>query len=168
MGLACIFRKPWKPKRYERDTESPTMEPIMDGSFLLITSMRRRVGKTFPYYLLDGIYPKWNILITKIMEHKECREELFSKAQESVRKCIKRAFDVIIAPFNILSQPGRLWWRHEISNVLKMCIIMYKMIVEQRRGCDILRATGTSCKSVNVRNCFCYITVVGRWSIFIT
>lgn len=54
-----------------------------------------------------------------------------------------RAFGVILARWNIIQRPSRIWFRDDISNVMLACIIMHNMVVEYRRYsyCSQLRAS---------------------------
>ncbi|CDF34493.1 unnamed protein product [Chondrus crispus] len=107
---------------------------IMAGSFpprfpFFVNGERR----TMPYYLADGIYPSWAIFAKTMKEATTAKERAYARAQEGVRKDIERAFGVLMARFHILQRPCRLWYRRDISNVVKACIILHNMIVEGRR-----------------------------------
>ena len=58
---------------------------------------------------------------------------MFAKRQESVRKDIERAFGVLQERFAIIREPGRPWHVSTLSNIIKACIIMHNMIVEDER-----------------------------------
>lgn len=53
--------------------------------------------------------------------------------QESARKDIERAFGVLQARFNIVREPARSWSVAHLSNIMKTCIILHNMIVEDER-----------------------------------
>ena len=53
--------------------------------------------------------------------------------QESARKDIERAFGILQARFNIIREPARSWSLAHISNIMKTCIILHNMIVEDER-----------------------------------
>ncbi|XP_020266405.1 uncharacterized protein LOC109841893 [Asparagus officinalis] len=66
------------------------------------------------YYLADGIYPKWSVF-------------------ESCRKDVERAFGVLQARFAIVRQPARTWDLEVLGKIMRACIILHNMIVEDER-----------------------------------
>ena len=60
----------------------------------------------------------------------DVKEKYFSSAQESVRKDVERAFGVLQSRFAIVRGPSRFWDIPTISDIMKACVIMYNMIVE--------------------------------------
>ncbi|KAI8559745.1 hypothetical protein RHMOL_Rhmol04G0198100 [Rhododendron molle] len=85
---------------------------------------------TMGYYLSDGIYPKWATLIQTISHPINAKQKLFAEAQEAVRKDVERAFGVLQARFAIVKGSVRLWHREECGLIMKTCIILHNMIVE--------------------------------------
>ena len=53
--------------------------------------------------------------------------------QESARKDVERAFGVLQARFAIISGPTRLWCKDTIKEIMRACVIMHNMIVEDER-----------------------------------
>ena len=114
---------------------SPTMQNIRAGSFpprfpFVVNGKKR----TMLYYLADGIYPSWALFVKTIKEAITAKEKAYARAQEGVRMDIERAFGVLTARFHILQRPCRLWYRRDIRKVVKACIILHNMIVEERRN----------------------------------
>ncbi|XP_056842963.1 uncharacterized protein LOC130495572 [Raphanus sativus] len=91
------------------------------------------------YYLTDGIYPKWASFIQSIRLPQGPKNSLFTKTQESVRKDVERAFGVLQARFAVVKNPSNLWDKTKIGNIMKACIILHNMIVEDERGSYTLR-----------------------------
>ena len=113
---------------------SSTMERIIAGEFPpSIPYTLNNKHRTMPYYLADGIYPSWAIIMKTIKYNTARKEEAFAKAQEALRKDIEREFGVLVARFHILQHPSMLWKRSDVSNVMVACIILHNMIVESRR-----------------------------------
>ena len=82
------------------------------------------------YFLADGIYPDWPVFV-KTIEHPVGRKKkLFSCMQESVRKDVERCFGVLQARFRILSLPCKLWCKDAMHSIMKACIILHNMIIE--------------------------------------
>ncbi|XP_056841598.1 uncharacterized protein LOC130494819 [Raphanus sativus] len=85
------------------------------------------------YYLTDGIYPKWPTFIQSISLPQGPEAKLFAERQESARKDVERAFGVLQARFAIVRNPALLWDKEKISNIIRACIILHNMIVEDER-----------------------------------
>uniref|UniRef100_A0A0D3BKW9 Zinc finger GRF-type domain-containing protein n=1 Tax=Brassica oleracea var. oleracea TaxID=109376 RepID=A0A0D3BKW9_BRAOL len=86
------------------------------------------------YYLTDGIYPDWATFIQSIHLPQSEKHSLFSKTQEAVRKDVERAFGVLQARFPVVRNPSNLWDKHKIGNIMRACIILHNMIVEDERA----------------------------------
>ena len=85
------------------------------------------------YYLSDGIYPKWATFVKTIPLPQGPKNKLFAERQESVRKDVERAFGVLQARFAIIRGPARLMDQREIGIVMRACVILHNMIVEDER-----------------------------------
>ena len=85
------------------------------------------------YYLTDGIYPEWATFVKTIPRPQNDKRKLFSKYQESQRKDVERAFGVLQARFAIVRGPARFWDKADLGKIMRACIIMHNMIVEDER-----------------------------------
>ncbi|CAL9012520.1 unnamed protein product [Prunus brigantina] len=56
--------------------------------------------------------------------------------QEAYRKDVERAFGILQARFAVVARPARQWYRDDIWEVLKTCIILHNMIIEDKRDQD--------------------------------
>ena len=92
-------------------------------------------GHTFniPYWLVDGIYPEWAYFVQSLSEPGNEAEILFSKLVDAIRKDIERAFGILQARFKILVEACRQWYKEDMEYIMKACIIMHNMIVEDER-----------------------------------
>ncbi|KAH9457004.1 hypothetical protein Pst134EA_033051 [Puccinia striiformis f. sp. tritici] len=86
------------------------------------------------YYLADGIYPDYAMLIKTISQPQGLERQHFAKMQEALRKDVERGFGVLQARFPIVAQPARGWSRKKLNRIMMMCIILHNMIVEDERG----------------------------------
>uniref|UniRef100_A0A0D3C144 DDE Tnp4 domain-containing protein n=1 Tax=Brassica oleracea var. oleracea TaxID=109376 RepID=A0A0D3C144_BRAOL len=58
---------------------------------------------------------------------------LFAQRQEAVRKDVERAFGVLQARFAIVKNPSLFWDKVKIEKIMRACIILHNMIVEDKR-----------------------------------
>lgn len=54
--------------------------------------------------------------------------------QESARKDVERAFGAMTEKFAIIKQPARLWNNEDLNMVMRCCIILHNMIIEDQRN----------------------------------
>uniref|UniRef100_A0A0D3DI46 DDE Tnp4 domain-containing protein n=1 Tax=Brassica oleracea var. oleracea TaxID=109376 RepID=A0A0D3DI46_BRAOL len=85
------------------------------------------------YYLTDGIYPKLSTFIQPISLPQSPQGVLFAQQQEAVRKDVERAFGVMQARFAIVKNPALFWGKVKIEKIMRACIILHNMIVEDER-----------------------------------
>uniref|UniRef100_A0A0D3BIG3 DDE Tnp4 domain-containing protein n=1 Tax=Brassica oleracea var. oleracea TaxID=109376 RepID=A0A0D3BIG3_BRAOL len=85
------------------------------------------------YYLTDGIYPKWVTFIQSIPVPQGPKAVLFAQRQEAVRKDVERVFGVLQARFSIVKNPVLFWDKVKIGKIMRACIILHNMIVEDER-----------------------------------
>ncbi|RWR92309.1 putative nuclease HARBI1 [Cinnamomum micranthum f. kanehirae] len=88
---------------------------------------------TTGYYLADNIYPSWATFVKTIPCPNGLKATNFAAAQESARKDVERAFGVLQACFAIVCGPIRFWDRQTLQYIMKACIIMHNMIIEDER-----------------------------------
>ena len=88
------------------------------------------------YYLADGIYPRWATIVQSISHPQELAHEFFAKKHESYRKDVERAFGVLQARFAIIRGPARFWHHEDLTFIMKACIILHNMIIEDERVDD--------------------------------
>ncbi|XP_057446264.1 uncharacterized protein LOC130738309 [Lotus japonicus] len=85
------------------------------------------------YYLADGIYPSYPTFVKSIRLPQSEPDKLFAQVQERCRKDIERAFGVLQARFKIIREPARLWDIADLGIIMRSCIILHNMIVEDER-----------------------------------
>ncbi|XP_062145256.1 uncharacterized protein LOC133852503 [Alnus glutinosa] len=88
---------------------------------------------TMGYYLADGIYPQWSTFVKTISAPLGTKKKHFAAAQESARKDVERAFGVLQARFAIVRQPARFFKIPELKQIMKACIILHNMIIEDEQ-----------------------------------
>ncbi|XP_048633966.1 putative nuclease HARBI1 [Brassica napus] len=112
---------------------SPVFDDILEGRAPRVRYMVNGHMYKLAYYLTDGIYPNWSTFIQSIKLPQSPKQELFAKAQEAARKDVERAFGVLQARFAIVKNPVRTLNKEKIWKIMRACIILHNMIVENER-----------------------------------
>nr|VDD62124.1 unnamed protein product [Brassica oleracea] len=107
---------------------SPVFDNVLQGRAPRVHYVVNGHQYHLPYYLTDGIYPKWSTFIQSISNPQTPEAQLFAKVQESTRKDVKRAFGVLQARFAIVKNPTILWDKRQIGMVMRTCLIQHNMI----------------------------------------
>ncbi|KAK2659762.1 hypothetical protein Ddye_006295 [Dipteronia dyeriana] len=82
------------------------------------------------YYLSDGIYLSYAILIQTISQPISIKEKKIDERQEAVRKEVERAFGVLQSRWHIIKGPASIWNAKDLGKIMKTCIILHNMIIE--------------------------------------
>nr|AAX92907.1 transposon protein, putative, ping/pong/SNOOPY sub-class [Oryza sativa Japonica Group] len=85
------------------------------------------------YYLANGIYPEWAAFVKSIHLPQTEKHKLYAQYQEGARKDVECAFGVLQSRFNIVRRPARSWKRKSVGRIMKACVILHNMIVEDER-----------------------------------
>ena len=91
------------------------------------------------YYLADGIYPDWATLVKSISAPVSSKQKIYAQWQESCRKDVERAFGVLRAKWKILHTPARMWNPRDLNSIIRACIILHNMVIEDERGVEVTR-----------------------------
>lgn len=113
---------------------SPVFDDILQGRAPKVNYIVNGHEYHLAYYLTDGIYPKWATFVQSIPLPQSQKASLFATQQEAVRKDVERAFGVLQARFAIVKNPALLWDKIKIGKIMRACIILHNMIVEDERG----------------------------------
>jgi hypothetical protein len=88
---------------------------------------------TMGYYLADAIYPQWSTFVKTISAPLEAKKKHFARVQEACRKDVECAFGILQTRFSIVRGPTRFWDEATLNNIMKACIILHNMIIEDER-----------------------------------
>ncbi|XP_056843104.1 uncharacterized protein LOC108832436 [Raphanus sativus] len=113
---------------------SPVFDDIIEGRAPRLEYVVNGHKYKLAYYLTDGIYPKWSTFIQSISRPQGPKARLFAKKQEAARKDVERAFGVLQARFAIVKNPALTWDKKKIGKIMRACIIIHNMIVENERN----------------------------------
>uniref|UniRef100_A0A0D3DQ76 DDE Tnp4 domain-containing protein n=1 Tax=Brassica oleracea var. oleracea TaxID=109376 RepID=A0A0D3DQ76_BRAOL len=112
---------------------SPVFDDIINGEAPQVNFSVNGNEYHMGYYLTDGIYPNWATFIQSIRLPQVPKVVLFAQRQEAVRKDVERAFGVLQARFAIVRNPALSWDKVKIGKIMRACIILHNMIVENER-----------------------------------
>ena len=112
---------------------SPVFDDVEQGKTPRVNFFVNQRPYNMTYYLADGIYPSYPTFVKSIRLPQSEPDKLFAKQQESCRKDIERAFGVLQARFKIIREPARLWDIADLGIIMRSCIILHNMIVEDER-----------------------------------
>ncbi|CAN6684992.1 unnamed protein product [Malus baccata var. baccata] len=101
--------------------------PCMIGKFRYkVNGNRYELG----YYLTDGIYPSWSTFVKSFSHPDSAKKKLFSQRQESYRKDVERAFEILQDRWAIVKGPAQFWQSEDLHSIMMTCIILHNMNVE--------------------------------------
>ncbi|XP_030924673.1 uncharacterized protein LOC115951648 [Quercus lobata] len=112
---------------------SPIFSKLEEGRAPAVNYSINGHEYTMRYYLTDGIYLKWSTFVKTIPSPRGQKRKLFVKAQEANRKDIERAFGVLQSRFTIVCGPIRFFYSETLQDIMKACVILHNMIVEDAR-----------------------------------
>ncbi|XP_024006097.1 uncharacterized protein LOC112082808 [Eutrema salsugineum] len=113
---------------------SPVFNDILQGRAPKVQYWVNGHKYKLPYYLTDGIYPKWATFIPSIPIPEGDKATRFATAQESYRKDVERVFGVLQARFAIVRNPALFWDNEKIGKIMRASIVLHNMIVENERS----------------------------------
>ncbi|XP_071712474.1 protein ALP1-like [Rutidosis leptorrhynchoides] len=85
------------------------------------------------YYLGDGIYPDWAMLVKAPHSPTDEPRKKFKRFQESARKDIERAFGVLQGRFAMLKTPAGSLDFNKIRRHMYACLVLHNIIQENNR-----------------------------------
>ncbi|XP_057440230.1 uncharacterized protein LOC130732137 [Lotus japonicus] len=112
---------------------SPVFDELEQGNAPSVNFIVNQRPYNMAYYLTDGIYPSYPTFVKFIRLPQSEPDKCFAKHQEGCRKDIERAFGVLQARFKIIREPARLWDITDLGIIMRSCIILHNMIVEDER-----------------------------------
>jgi hypothetical protein len=86
-------------------------------------------------WLGDGIYPRMATFVPGFANPSTAIDKNFTHWHQSVRKDIERAFGVLQPRWRILALPTRHWDRQYLDDMVRCCVVLHNMIMEDGR-CD--------------------------------
>ncbi|XP_024380546.1 uncharacterized protein [Physcomitrium patens] len=112
---------------------SPLLHSIITGKMPSVNYVVNGSPYSMPYWLADGIYPNWPIFMKSIPYTQGAVRKHFAMVQEACRKDVEQAFGVLQKRFAIVRNSARSWYQEKLSSIMRACIILHNMIVEDER-----------------------------------
>ncbi|KAK1617604.1 hypothetical protein QYE76_023121 [Lolium multiflorum] len=116
----------YPPSYFRRRGEAPVVNFTVNGH-----------EYNYGYYLADGIYPSWPVFMKGVTLPQNEKQRVFTAAQSAWRKDVECAFGVLKARFNILAVPGRSYSRRTLGLIMRACVILHNMIIDDERGTNL-------------------------------
>ncbi|XP_012839256.1 PREDICTED: uncharacterized protein LOC105959663 [Erythranthe guttata] len=113
---------------------NPLFNDVVEG---LATNIQFTInGRAYKqgYYLADGIYPRRSTIVQAIPDPQGRDKQLFTRLQEAYRKDVERTFGILQSRFEFITGPCRLWHNAQIDEVMKCCIFLHNIIVEDNHN----------------------------------
>ncbi|KAG7578909.1 Harbinger transposase-derived protein [Arabidopsis thaliana x Arabidopsis arenosa] len=123
----------WKNCPTAWEDRSPVFDDVEQGNTPRVKFFVNQRPYNMAYYLADGIYPSYPTFVKSIRLPQSEPDKLFAQRLEGCRKDIERAFGVLLARFKIIREPARLWDIADLGIIMRSCIILHNMIVEDER-----------------------------------
>jgi hypothetical protein len=109
---------------------SPIFAALVEGCTTPVNYTINGYEYTMRYYLADKIYPNWSTFVKTIPRPLGAKRKYFASKQKSARKDVEQEFGVLQSRFAIVYGPVRYCDEETLANIMKACIIMHNMIIE--------------------------------------
>jgi hypothetical protein len=113
--------------------QSPLFNDVVDGYAPTVNFKVNNHDYYMGYYLADGIYPSWPVFMKQVPCPQTPEDRHFSEVQASLRKDIECTFGVLKKRFNIISSPGRSYSVRILGLIMRTCVILHNMIIDDER-----------------------------------
>ena len=117
--------------------QSPLFKDVLQGQAPIVNFMVNGHEHNMGYYLADDIYPSWPVFIKGIPLPQSEKHQLFTNAQAAWRKDVECAFGVLKSRFNIIAVPGRSYSKRTLGLIMRACVILHNMIIDDERDADL-------------------------------
>ncbi|GKD44919.1 WAT1-related protein isoform X1 [Tanacetum coccineum] len=114
--------------------QSPILDDLKVGKAPEVPFVANDVTYKWGYYLTDGIYPEWAVLMKSISQpgSNYVKRIRYKQAHEATRKDVKRAFGVLKKKWAIVRTSARSRSLKRITHLMYTCIILHKMIRKEK------------------------------------
>ncbi|KAM2853527.1 hypothetical protein FF1_024106 [Malus domestica] len=116
--------------------QSPVFNDVLQGKAPKVTYVINGRRYDGPYYLADGIYPRWETFVKTVPRPRSAREKHFASCQEGCRKDVERCFGILQARWAIVRGAARMFDVKSLRSIMMTCVILHNMIVEDEFDYD--------------------------------
>ena len=109
---------------------SPVLEHYINRNIAVFPFVANEAEYEHGYYLGDGIYPEYSIIVRTFTNPIDEKRRYFKKRQEGARKDIERCFGVLQQRWHYVRNPCRAMSVAKMSDAMYTCIILHNMILE--------------------------------------
>jgi hypothetical protein len=117
--------------------QSPLFTDVLRGEAPVVNFTVNGHEYNRGYYLADGIYPAWPVFMKGVTLPQSEKHRLFTTAQSAWRKDVECAFGVLKSRFNIIAVPGRSYSQRTLGLIMRACVILHNMIIDDERGTNL-------------------------------
>ncbi|GJR69772.1 ALP1-like protein [Tanacetum coccineum] len=112
----------------------PVLNDLKVGKAPEVPFVANDVTYKWGYYLTDGIYPEWAVLMKSISQpgSNDVKRIRYKQAHEAARKDVKRAFGVLNKKWAIVRTPARSRSLKRITHLMYTCIILHNIIRKEK------------------------------------
>ncbi|GKD05789.1 ALP1-like protein, partial [Tanacetum coccineum] len=114
--------------------QSPVLNDLKVGKAPEVPFVVNNVTYKWGYFLTDGIYPEWVVLIKSISQpgSNNVKRIRYKQAHEAARKDVERAFGVLTKKWAIVRTHARSRSLKKITHLMYTCIILHNMIRKKK------------------------------------
>ena len=117
--------------------QSPVFAALAEDRTTPINYIIRGHEYIMGYYLADKFYSNWSIFVKTIPKSLGAKRKYFTSKQESARKDVEQAFGVLQSCFTIVYGHVLYLDKETLANIMKTCIIMHNMIIEDEGAMNL-------------------------------
>jgi hypothetical protein len=117
--------------------QSPLFTDVLRGEAPVVNFTVNGHKYNRGYYLADGIYPSWPVFMKDITLPQCEKHQVFINAQAAWRKDVECSFGLLKSRFNIIAVPGRSYSQRTFGLIMRACVILHNMIIDDERDTDL-------------------------------
>jgi hypothetical protein len=117
--------------------QSPLFTDVLRGEAPVVNFTVNGHEYNRGYYLADGIYPSWPVFMKGITLPQCEKHQVFTNAQAAWRKDVECSFGLLKSRFNIIAVPGRSYSQRTLGLIMRACVILHNMIIDDERDTDL-------------------------------